>query len=228
MRAGPPAAPGLPARGAALPALRGRDSLVSAGRRGPHGVLVPGLPGRNGPREGVTVPRVRPGFRSQPPRRGHGQASALARALHRPARLLPGRLLRPRDGARRRCGHPDRPRGARRPEPADPLRVPASRRLVRRAARRPTCAPRGRARGTVGAQGRARRRHLRQRPRRRADRRGRGSPAHDPHPTARSHGRDARRLRLGRRRLRARLRRARTLAVRRPPFLRRRHARSSG
>ena len=101
------------------------------------------------------------------------------------------------------------PRGARRPKPSDPVRVPAPRRLVHRAAWRPAGSARGCPRGARGAQGRARRRDLRERPRGRAGRRGRSPPAHDPDPAARCDRRGLRRLRLGRRCLRARLRAAR-------------------
>ena len=89
--------PGLPARRAAVPALRHDRPLARAGRRQPHGLLVSRLPSRSGTAGGVS--RTDGGTRSAP-------------APH-PARLLSGRLRLPRPRARGRRRPAVRLRGAR-------------------------------------------------------------------------------------------------------------------
>ena len=181
MRAGRGRHARLPPRRPPVRALRRPDPLLSAGRRGPDRVLVPGVPGRNGPRGGVTVPRVRPGFR---------------RADLRPgvrARLRARRTCTPRSAASASArsstsgmeleGGADLPialeehAGPNRPTLYEYRPLVGSFIEQRARAARPA---RGRARGARRAQGRARRRDLRERARRPARRRGRGAPAHDP------------------------------------------------
>ena len=181
-----------------------------------HGVLVPGLQAeRPAKRNRSACPT---GLPIAAPRRGTGRAPR-SPELFTALRGSAWCLLRSGDGARA----PDHPialeehGGPNRPT----LYEYRPRRVVRRAARRPPRPPRGRARGTVRVEGRARCRHLRQRPRRRAV--GETSAqSHDPIPPS-SHGRDAGRLRLDDSAF-ERAYASSTLPVRRPPFVRWRHA----
>ena len=205
---GRPGASGLPPRRAAMLALRHDRPLARPGRRQPHGVLVPGLPGRRRAAGGVS--RTDGGTRSAP--------------APDPARLLPRRVRLPRSRARGGRRAAVRVRGARPAAGARAVRVPAAR--ARRSSRRARTRSRAgrRADRARRAAARARRGDLRARPRRAEADRGRGAL---PHRAARAPDLDrggVRRLRLGRPRLRARLRRARALALRRAPRLRGRRA----
>src|SRR6185503_10983647 len=186
----------LQARRPAVPALRDADPLARAGRRQPHGVLVPGLPKRRGVTGRVEAIR--------------GRARSPPVPLTPP--VLPGGLLiaARRRGGRRRAAL--RVRGARLARAELALRVPAARSLVRRGARRAVerarrCPTRDR-----GSRARAGRRDLRRGALRQGGRP--AAPADDRAAAARRRRRGLWRVRLERRGLRPRLRGARALAVR--------------
>ena len=201
----PARAPGLPARGSAVPSLRHDRPLARAGRRQPDRVLVSGLPGRRRAAGGVS--RTDGGTRT-------------ATAPH-PARLLSRRVRLPRPGARGRRRPAVRLRGARAAGRAGALRVPPARADVRRVARERARRPRGRQDRARRAPARAGGRDLRARPRRPEAVRGAGALPHRPRLAADLDRRGVRRLRLGRPRVRACVRRARALALRRLARLRR-------
>ena len=104
------------------------------------------------------------------------------------------------------------------------LRVPAARARLRRGASRPASRPGGCDDRARRARPRARGRHLRARARRRRPVRGRRALPYRPRRPPDSRRGGVRRFRLGRHVVRPRLRRARALAVRRAPHLRRRRA----
>ena len=177
----------------------------------PHRLLVSRLPGRRRAAGGVS--RTDGGSRPAP--------------APDPARLLPRRVRLPRPRARGGRRAAVRVRGARPARRAGAVRVPAARAHVRRVARERAREAGRRADRARRAAARARRRDLRARARRAEADRGAGAL---PHRAALAPDLDRgvlRRLRLGRPRLRARLRRARGLALRRRRTPTRRSRRSS-
>ena len=142
----------------------------------------------------------------------------------RPARLLPRRLRLPGPRARGGRRAAVRVRGARAARRPGALRVPAAGSFVRRVAGGRARGPRGRAARARRARARAGGGDLRARPRGAAADGGAGALSHGAGVAADLDGRGLRRLRLGRRRLRARLRGARAVALRRLARLRRRDA----
>ena len=129
--------------------------------------------------------------------------------------FLPRRVRLPRPRARGGRRAAVRVRGARPARRAGAVRVPAARALLRRVARERAREARRRADRARRAAARARGRDLRPRARRAEADRGAGALPHRAPLAPDLDGGVLRRLRLGRPRLRARLRRARALALRR-------------
>ena len=201
--------PGLPPGRAAVPALRDADPVVGAGRRQPHRVLVPGVPGRRRAARRVTCPRVR---------------SARTAPLRVPARVLP-RGVR---GRARRAGAV-RVRGARDARRAVALRVPAARARLRRGAGADAAPAARRAQRDRRSAARAGRRDLRARALRASATRGDDALFRSILlPMLTVDGRALRRLRLARRRVRRRVRRLRADALRHGADVCRARAASSG
>ena len=205
-RGGPQA--GLPPGRAAVPALPDADPVVGAGRRQPHGVLVPDVPGRREPARRVLTYVG-----------SHRTPASRTSSLRVAARLLPRRVR----GRARRAGAV-RVRGARDAGGAVALRVPPARPRLRRGAGADPATAARRAQRDRRSEARAGRRDLRARPRRdRRHGRRRALPV-DPVADADVDRRALRRLRLERRGIRRRVRRPRADALRHEPDVRRARA----
>ena len=165
-----------------MPALRRRNPLLAAGRRRPHGLLVPRVPERRGTEDGVSAVVI-------------VRAPQLFDCL-RAFCLGSFRALLQELEQRRRPAV--RFRGAQLLRPAGALRVPAPRQTVHRVARAHAPAPTRRGACGGRAPSRARGRDLRARARRPAGGRARSTLRQRAAAAADEHRRDVRRLRLGR------------------------------
>ena len=198
----------------------GRRSLARSGRPEPDGVLVPVVPGARPGR----ARRLRRGIASvgRVPEDMAVRAPQLHHALRAFVLGAFAYLLRELDDAGR--GAAVRVRGARGQRRPGALRVPAARSRLRRGAGRPASRARGRDDRARGARPRAGGGDLRARPCRRRPVRGRRALPYRARRPPDPRRRGVRRLRLGRRLVRPRLRGARALALRRTPDVRRRRA----